>query len=1261
MSSLNVQGLGNECKRRKLFRYFKDLNRDIIFLQETHCTPQMENIWSNEWGRKIWFANGTSSTRGVAVLIKKNFPIEVKKCSCLFEGRVIMLEIIVDEQSYLITNVYGPNEDDAEFYIKLFEEINNKEEPNFIIVGDLNVTLSFDKDTRGLSTDSHKRKREIINNFIDVQNVSDIWRERNPEKYQFSWKRNENKKQTSRLDYFLVSAGLNARVNKTEINPGFNSDHLRIDLDINLAKHKRGKGFWKFNSSLLMDKDFVRQMNILLDQYAWSVKPNISPAKEWEILKLEITTMALEFGMNRAKAKGNLIKLLESKISKLDEKLKNETDENKQALIKRDIKRTETFLDDEYDDKARQSKYRCKSRWYNEAEKNTKYFFNLERANYNAKTIHTLKREDGSTIKEAKDILKEEFIFYKKLYLDTNKKEQRFDYTNNTKNKLTEIMSKELEEPITLSEMSKALQEMENDKTPGCDGLNAAFYKFFWGKLKWTLFKALTYALDIGFLHQSARRGIISLIPKKEKDLLWLTNWRPLTLLNLDYKILSKLLARRMKSKLPYIIEEDQSGFMQNRSISHNLRKILDIICFSSNKKLETIMISIDWDKCFDRLSFESINCALEYFNFGPKFRSYVQTLLCGTHSCVINNGFISDWFYPERGAKQGCCISPFLSICVLEVFSNAIRQNKNIKGIKIGELEYKLIQFADDMNLPLQFDRETLEQLCTELEHFERATGSKVNYNKTSIYRMGSLQNSNAKLYTSKPFKWTNDLISVLGVVIGNDIMEVRRHNLYPILDKAEKICKLWKNRSLSLMGKVTVVNTMISSLFVYKLSVLDILSEGRYKQIEDGIKKFIWGGKRAKIQMSTLYNVKELGGLKLVDIRTKDMALKAQWVSAYKYSLPIRNLADQFLPPLGHDWWYCNLNKKDLNTIMPQPSFWKSVSRSWFDVHRLQNKPSKKEIENQFIWFNSKIRINHKPIFIRRAWLSGLRFVKDLLEEEGSFLSYANFCAKFGNVLNFVELMGLIKTIPKCWKDTLQTSPASESEYDSDSNVRDIVDTSKPKELQYDKLGLKITNIVYNYSVLNENKLVPIYEKWVTKMNNNGDTMVSFKAFVKCFKDLYSLTPSPKHRSFQFRLLHRRLFFNEILYKFKLVDSPRCSYCEIHYETLDHLMVECEITKTFWRKFQGWFECLTDTEITLSPCKILLNNFENIPYAAFLNTALLCAKQFIFVRKCLDKSINFYIFKDELKLIMKMERDKALQTRKHKKFCKKWHLFLM
>ena len=135
----------------------------------------------------------------------------------------------------------------------------------------------------------------------------------------------------------------------------------------------------------------------------------------------------------------------------------------------------------------------------------------------------------------------------------------------------------------------KALKTLSNNKTPGSDGFPPELYKFFWSDLKYFLYDSLQYSFSKNELSIEQKRGIISLTPKKSKDRLFLKNWRPITLLNTDYKILAKLLALRLSTLLDSVIHEDQSEYIRNRYIGDNIRTVADLVPYI---KIKNLMVS---------------------------------------------------------------------------------------------------------------------------------------------------------------------------------------------------------------------------------------------------------------------------------------------------------------------------------------------------------------------------------------------------------------------------------------------------------------------------------------------------------------------------------------------------------------------------------------------------------------------------------------------------------------------------------------------
>ena len=209
---------------------------------------------------------------------------------------------------------------------------------------------------------------------------------------------------------------------------------------------------------------------------------------------------------------------------------------------------------------------RSKSRWYNEGEKNTKYFLNLEKRHCKQGTITQLKVNDKDLIQSDREILHECETFYKNLY---SSKVQVNDYPEvffpPTREVLSEESKQHCEGLLSVKECLEASNGMAKEKTPGTDGLPCEFYKAFWKDIGETLTEALNFSYQTRKLAVSERRGIVKRIPKKDADPNLIKNWRPLTLLNCDYKIASKVIANRIKMVLPELISEDQSRFIKKK------------------------------------------------------------------------------------------------------------------------------------------------------------------------------------------------------------------------------------------------------------------------------------------------------------------------------------------------------------------------------------------------------------------------------------------------------------------------------------------------------------------------------------------------------------------------------------------------------------------------------------------------------------------------------------------------------------------------
>ena len=190
---------------------------------------------------------------------------------------------------------------------------------------------------------------------------------------------------------------------------------------------------------------------------------------------------------------------------------------------------------------------------------------------------------------------------------------------------------------------------------------------------------------------------MIKLLEKRDKDKTFIKNWRPISLINFDTKLLCKALAERLKLVLPSIIMHDQTAYVYNRFIGQSVRLISDILEITKIMNIEGYILTMDIEKAFDSVDHSFLFATLEKFGFDSYFVDWIKVLLNKQESCVINGGVSTGYFALERGTRQGDPISAYLFIIVMEVFFTMIRNNPNINVLDILGLIYHLTSYADD------------------------------------------------------------------------------------------------------------------------------------------------------------------------------------------------------------------------------------------------------------------------------------------------------------------------------------------------------------------------------------------------------------------------------------------------------------------------------------------------------------------------------------------------------------------------------------
>ena len=470
---------------------------------------------------------------------------------------------------------------------------------------------------------------------------------------------------------------------------------------------------------MLEDDDYVSKLRESVEEFKQKYADVDDLGLKWDLIKMEIRGFTIKYSKIKAKKRETEESTLKRKADKL--LLEAEKNPNDKRILN-DLYATNLRLQKIMYLKTKGAILRSKARWHEHGERNTRYFFNLEKRNHRRKTVTKLKLSENKYTKDQFEILQEEKRFYESLYKSQNIDDNTFLTSKffNPENisSLSQEEKNACEGLLGENECLNAIKEFKNNKSPGTDGFVAEFYKFFWPELKAEMISSFNYTFQNGSLAISQRRGIISLIPKKDKDKTLLENLTPISLLNVDYKLLSKTIAKRLEKVLSTIINPDQTGYVKGRYIGENIRLIQDVMFYTKVVEKPGIAIFLDFRKAFDTIEWNYRHAALKLFNFGPDLLNWITILYRQVSSCVLNNGHASEFFSLQRGVRQGCPLSGLLFVIGIELFARTLKNDHTIKGIEVGQEEIKITQYADDTTIFVR-DCESVTQLLKLLEEF--------------------------------------------------------------------------------------------------------------------------------------------------------------------------------------------------------------------------------------------------------------------------------------------------------------------------------------------------------------------------------------------------------------------------------------------------------------------------------------------------------------------------------------------------------------
>ena len=1158
-------------------------------------------------------------------------------------GRFILLDTTIDNCDVTIINIYAPTKDkeseQIEFLNFLYESLLDYGDKNIILGGDFNVCLNPLLDKKGGVKEDISKYATSLYEMMEEFNLIDAWRIINPDAKKFTWRGNTRQGLVqSRLDYILASAHMLYELKLTDISPGVRSDHslVKIVFKINTGQ-TRGRGFWKFNSSLLKEGEYIKRIKDTLNNCSEKYRDFENKGLLWDAIKCEFRADTISYSCWKAKQTTEKLNTLNERLEMLEGELNN----GNQNIINQ-YKETKASLENLLEEKSRGIFIRSRAQYIEQGEKCTKYFLNKEKSNSKVKHIKCL-ITDTDTINDPQEILREQKIFYQKLYTDNTLKncDDDCEFFNHTFPELSQEELDHCDKELTIEEIGKGLKDLPNNKAPGTDGFTADFYKFFWPDIKTYVYNSFMYAFDTGKLSVEQRRAILTLLPKGEKDIRYLKNWRPLSLLNTDYKILTKTLATRLQKVIPKLVSPDQTGCVKGRYIGENIRILFDVLEYTSKQNISGVIAFLDFEKAFDSVSWKFLKKSLEKFNFGPYFRKWVNIIYNEPESAVINNGHASEFFTLTRGIRQGCPISALLFIIVAEVMAINIRNEKSIKGLNIGTTNIKLTQYADDTTLYLQ-DTESLKCTFKLLDKFQLYAGLKLNKEKTEAIQLGLMQQN---LQDNRiGIKWIVDSTKALGVWVGRDVNLAVAKNLDEKLTKVKNLLNMYKSRTITIKGKITVLRSTVLPLILYVASVIPV-STIFITEAEKAFYDFVWPSGKHHVKKNVLIQPIENGGLKMPDLDSMIKAIKMTWITRLINEKCNIKIIAQEVTGIKDFRDFLKYKFNETHTVQ-LPLFYKQIMQYWIEIHGTEPLCTN-DILNEHLWFNRYIIVGEKTVFYKQWNQKSINMVQDVIDNNGKPLSIGELQLKYGIMIDVMKYNSLISAIPKQWLLALK------------GNQNELYNFKK-----HDCIMVRINKSLKDVSVLKckdfyghlieKRYVIPTCRaKW---QNHYPEVIFDWDSI---YLLPYEVARETALHSFQYRLLNRYLPCKVALKKWKIEENDLCNECN-EIDTLEHFLVQCIKLKPFWDSLLEWWNSIYEVTIKLQTLDIVVGmaNTDRDITLNTLNFCMLYAKYYIYKCKTNTKDVIFEIYKAELKQRLEFEKIILLQEGKLDVYTKKWKL---
>lgn len=1167
----NVNGLNSPIKRTRCLEFLHSKKVALGIIQETHLKSCDVHRFQNRRYKIISSSCAPNKTKGVLILAARSLPLTVHHTYSDDQGRFTFAIITVGQAKLVVASVYAPNIFDPDFLHFVNDKLLGMPEYNLVIGGDLNCAM-FDIDKTTSVADP--RLSLALQKFVTELQLVDVWRFHNKSTRNYTFYSNRHKS-FSRIDYIFLSQSLVHHA-KPDILPILLSDHAPV-LCLIFPKGVPQKATrWRFNDSLLLDKNFDTQIRDKLVEFIEINKQGCPNAQIlWETVKCFIRGFCISFSSSRNKARKRRLEELESNIKALELELQQNSASTTAGRLK--------ALCSEYKQlnlvKAEFILQRTRQKYYSEGERPSHLLALRLRENDSKANIFAIKDPNGSILTDPASIND----VFRKFYLDLYTSEVKGDHTNSRSfldgldlPKLSQEEAEQLESPLTLDEVTTALKSLNRGKSPGLDGIPPELLLFLWDIVGPLFLDSMNYALETGVFHRDQNRALISLLLKKGKDPLDCGNFRPISLICCDVKVFAKVIANRLDTFVSKLINHDQTGFLKGRTASDNIRRLFHIINNADTYPESMAVFSLDAMKAYDRLEMPYMWAVLENFGFGPTFLNMIKVLYKSPTACVLTGSKISSPFQLERGTRQGCPLSPILFCLCLEPLAQLIRQSRDVKPVTLYGVDHHISLFADDILLFLSKIESSVPQILKLFEQFGQLSGYKINWDKSILMPLNNTGKSKAPQGIP-----TKDSFTYLGVHISSIIPQIVKENFVKCLQNIQIDIKRWNRLPLSLQGRVNIVKMNILPRINFLFFMIPLAPPPNYyKDIHSSISQFIWNGKRPRIKLKTLQRPKLLGGLALPNFQFyhwafqiralhiwMDPSSKVPWRSIEEAMVKPHRLEDLLFTGLGRS----NTNLKFGCIIAHSLKVWKEAEKCMgVPLHTGALTP---------LWHNSRFLIGGKPFHNSHWFTQGIHVVNDMFDGDG-LRSFQNLKVTFNlpgsSYFVYLQLRSALKAYGVPW-DRPPISHSLLRWVQPSNNLRGRV------------------SLVYNALLHKSAGQLAIEKIWDRELSTHNQEL----DWDEIWMNLSQSSKNLAHQLIHYKTIHRAYATPYRKFRMNRAPSSVCNICNTLPGTFLHMFWECPIIVDLWSSVVKDLSKLLDISIPNTPHICLLNDFTDLEYS--------------------------------------------------------------